>query len=153
MGDRRTAHTRQTAEARMAARRAEVARLRLAGWTQQAIADRLGVTQQTVSTDVAAAMDGWRDSAGESMATLVAQDAARLDALLAGVWDEAVPEDGSPPRLPAVDRAVAILARRARLLGLDGQHTDSILTQEVLDREIARLERVLEDYPDRPDEQ
>lgn len=150
MADRRTAHTRQTDRARILSRRAEVSRLRLAGWSQPAIADAVGVAQSTVCEDLAAVFDEWRESANRDVGALVAEQSVRLDALLAAVWPEAVPEDGSKPSYTAVDRALAILSRQARLHGLDGSRVDGIITAEMLDREMERLERELAKYDGPP---
>jgi hypothetical protein len=50
----------------------------------------------------------------------------RLDALLAAVWEKALAGDG-----PAIDRALAIMARRARLRGIDAERPGGVTMQNI----------------------
>jgi hypothetical protein len=70
----------------------------------------------------------------EEVQQLRVLESQRLDALLEAVWPQA-----AQGHLPAVDRAVRILERRARLLGLDAPQQSEVLTIDRIDAEIERL--------------
>jgi hypothetical protein len=92
-------------------RRRRAVELRLAGATYQVIADRLGWSGPSgAHQEVARAL-----RAGECAADQLRElELARLDVLQAAVWPKAVTGG-----LKAVDAVLAIMKRRARLLGLD----------------------------------
>jgi hypothetical protein len=85
--------------------------MRLAGATYQVIADRLEWSGPSgAHQEVARAL-----RAGEGAADDLRElELARLDVLQAAVWPRAV-----AGHLPSVDRVLAVMRRRSRLLGLD----------------------------------
>jgi hypothetical protein len=90
--------------------------LRKCGLTFREIGARMGVTEQrahALVTQELARLNAKRSEGAEAVTRL---EVERLDALLAAVWPKAVKGD-----LAAVDRVLSILARRARLLGLDAE--------------------------------
>ncbi len=96
-------------------RRARVAALRLSGLRDQCrIAAHLGVSPPTIHRDGKALDAEWREQAVADVATEKGLDLDRLEHLIAAVWPEAVRGN-----LPAVDRVIRILERKAKLLGLD----------------------------------
>lgn len=100
----------------LAARQAEALRLRVEGLTIRQIADRLEVSVGTVSNDLQAAQQA---TITPLVAELRETEGAKLDLLegrIRGVLAE--PRDQGT-LLKAVDRALRIAERRARLMGLD----------------------------------
>ena len=68
-------------------------------------------------------------------------EALRLDGLLTAMWPHAMAGKGW-----AVDRVLAIMQRRARLLGLDAPTRVNVITEDMIDAEIRRLEAELAGY-------
>lgn len=96
-------------------RRVKVAQLRLAGLhDQRQIADRLGVSQPTISRDFAALDAQFRATAAQDIAAAKGLDVQRLELLISKIWVKATGGD-----LYAIDRLEKLLNRRAKLLGLD----------------------------------
>lgn len=93
------------------ARRLEALHLRLAGWDYDTIARHLGLRHRSSAYRLVQAALAARQR--EAAPAVRALELARLDALLERVWPRAL-----AGHLPAVDRVLAILDRRARLLGL-----------------------------------
>jgi hypothetical protein len=93
------------------ARRLEALHLRLAGWDYDTIARHLGLRHRSSAYRLVQAALAARQR--EAAPAVRALELARLDALLERVWPRAM-----AGHLPAVDRVLAILDRRARLLGL-----------------------------------
>ena len=87
-------------------------KLRKAGATFEAIARELGY--QGPSGAYRAVMAGLRKTLQEPADELRTLEVERLDALMLGLWT--VARKGS---LEAIDRILKIMARRAKLLGLD----------------------------------
>lgn len=86
--------------------------LRLAGVTYQAIADACGYNSPQAAHK--AVTDALQQAVREPTRELLELELARLDALLFAIWPAA-----RRGVLGAVDRAVRIMERRAKLLGLD----------------------------------
>ena len=97
---------------RAAERRRQALKLRRAGCTYNEIASALGY--RSASGTHKAVQKGLHDTLSEPAHELRKLEAARLDSLLAAVWDAAM-----AGHLGAVDRALRVAERRARLLGLD----------------------------------
>jgi hypothetical protein len=94
----------------------EALELRLQGLTFDQIGARMGFSRQrahALVTEELARVNGERNEAAAQLRNL---EAERLDRLQAAVWPMAMGGD-----LKAVDRVLAIMARRARLLSLDAQ--------------------------------
>ena len=88
--------------------------LRLAGKSFRTIARELNCTPSGAHGAVSRALDRTLLSTTEHAAHLRDIELARLDAMLAGLWDRATTGD-----VPSVVAALRIGERRARLLGLD----------------------------------
>ncbi len=65
-----------------------VADLRLRGMSQQAISEKLGISQPTVSRDLKLVHQQWQDSAKEDIGTIVARELAKLDFMETELWNE-----------------------------------------------------------------
>ena len=86
--------------------------LRKAGATYSAIAQQLGYRNHAGA--VRAVKSALKKTLQEPADDVRELEAARLDALLLGIWQQA-----TTGNLEALDRALKIMARRAALLGLD----------------------------------
>jgi DNA-binding CsgD family transcriptional regulator len=95
---------------------ASVFALKLQGLGTGAIADRLGLPPHAVTAAVNRVLDDLATETLGDARRLRAQECARIDALLAAVWGRATADR---PGLLSVDRAVRLLERKAKLLGLD----------------------------------
>lgn len=95
-----------------AERQAEALRLRTRGMEFEQIAEDLGYRSK--SGAYKAVMTGLKKTLQEPADELRTMEAERLDRMLAGLWDRAISGDTW-----SVDRVLAIMDRRARLLGLD----------------------------------
>lgn len=124
----------------LAERRRKVAVLRLQHWTENEIAAELGVSQPTISRDLAVIRDEWLERRMTAYDQWVAEELAKLEVLERTLLPEAIAAGGS-----AVDRVLSVMDRRARLLGLDKPqlHEHTIVTEDALDAEIRRLEERL----------
>ncbi|VTS01621.1 Uncharacterized protein OS=Idiomarina xiamenensis 10-D-4 GN=A10D4_12889 PE=4 SV=1 [Gemmata massiliana] len=76
----------QNDKARIDARRAKVATLYLAGKSQQAIACEVGVSQMTVSKDLARLRAAWRESALRDFDAMRGEELARLELIERTAW-------------------------------------------------------------------
>jgi len=130
-------------------RRTQVATLRLMHYTQQQIAQRLNVSQATVSADLAAVRDEWVSRRDQQYGDWVAEEIAKLDAL-ERVWLPRALSQNNDEK--AVTKVLSIMDRRARMLGLDQPERFQVqlVTVDMIDAEIARLERQLMEQAGRP---
>lgn len=96
-----------------AERKARALRLRKQGKTFEEIGGELGISRQSAHKLVSSAL---KALPAEPAAELAALELERLDAMTAAVWPRAIAGD-----LPAVDRALRISERRAKLCGIDGR--------------------------------
>lgn len=119
-----------------AARRRQVVALLLAGATQAEAARALGVEPTTLSNDVAAIRQQWREEHSGDIEALVQQEVARLNRLQMTHWDNAL--RGS---IPATEICLKISDRRRKLLGLDApeQHAVSVTNDTTLEDLSSRL--------------
>lgn len=117
---------------RIAERRKKALALRLGGATLTDIAETLGVSIGTVHNDIRKCLsDIPRAEADE----LRSQEVARLDKLQGACWPLALGGD-----LAAIDRAVKIIDRRAKMLGLDAPQQVEVTGADVdLDATVERL--------------
>ncbi|HEX8859791.1 MAG TPA: helix-turn-helix domain-containing protein [Actinomycetes bacterium] len=126
-------------DVRIAARQREARALQLrqAGATYAQIGRQLGVCESRAWRIVQRAL---RRVVADPLEELRRLETLRLDALQLAIWPKAMAGN-----LLAVDRVLAIMARRARLLGLDApaQSRVTVLSEDVVDEEIARLEQEL----------
>ena len=115
----------------IAERRKRALDLRLAGVSYRAIAKQEGVSHGTIISDVQSALaEIPRQSAEELRQT----ETERLDQLQRAVWPEALKGN-----LGAVDKAVKIIDRRARLLGLDAPQQVQVSSDVDLDATAAKI--------------
>jgi len=118
-------------------------RLRSEGLSYREIAERLGVDTSTAYRRVQRALSA---VPAEDVETHRALELDRLDALQRAVWDKAI--DGN---LNALDRVLAIMSRRSKLLGLDApqrrEHSLEYFTSDQITAEVKRLERILAENP------
>jgi hypothetical protein len=97
-----------------AERRVKALELRKAGKTYREIGRALGYSEQRAHKLVTAELSRLNAQRVEQAKEVTRLELERLDALWAGVWTQAKRGNGA-----AVDRALSIMQRRARLLGLD----------------------------------
>ena len=108
-----------------AARQKQALKLRLAGASYEDIATQLGYAGRgNAWRSVMAALKATLQEPADQVRIL---EAARLDRLLLGVWTQAAKGNQS-----AIDRAIKIMERRAKLLELDAPtKTQSAITGDV----------------------
>jgi len=119
----------------------EALKYRSRGYTYQQIADTMGCSKPTAFARVkralaaipAEAVDEYRRLEGE-----------RLDNLLAIATHQAMTKKS----LFAIDRCLAIMDRRAKLLGLDAPIRTEVITLDYIQAEIQRLEATLGEIDD-----
>ena len=131
----------QTTKDAIAARRQQVAALRLARLSQHEIATRLGVSVGTVNSDIAAVREEWAERRAQDYGEWVAEELAILDRLQRTLLPAAIQGDDR-----SVHRLLNVMDRRARMLGLDQpqRHEHQVITKDALVAEIERLEQEIE---------
>jgi hypothetical protein len=107
-----------------------VALLLNAGCTQAQVADALGVAASTVSEDVAAIEEAMRRSAETGLADKMAREEGALLEDELAVRLELAEADSTSARLRIYDTVLAIMRRRADLLGLDAQQRRKVAEME-----------------------
>lgn len=100
--------------ARAAERRTQALELRKQGMTFAQIGAALDCSEQRAHKIVTEELRRLNEHRAEQATEVARLELERLDALLAGVWEKAKGGDG-----PAIDRALAVMNRRAKLLGID----------------------------------
>jgi predicted DNA-binding protein (UPF0251 family) len=118
----------------------EALKLRSNGLTYQKVADYLGVSKSTAFERVQRALAAIPREAVEEYRKL---ETERLDTMLERVMEKVTYDDGKSGFLFAVDRALAIMDRRAKLLGLDSPTKHEVITLGAVEAEIQRLEAKL----------
>jgi DNA-binding CsgD family transcriptional regulator len=115
-------------EAVVADRDARVFEMRKAGISYRKIAAALDISESTAHAAMQRVMKRVIDKQSEQYQEALQLELERLDHLLQNIWPMTMPqviqdEDGRemrlPPSLEAIDRALKISDRRAKLLGLD----------------------------------
>jgi predicted transcriptional regulator len=119
----------------------EALKLRSRGYTYQQIADHMGCSKPTAYARVKRALASIPAEAVEEYRRL---EGERLDNLLAIATHQAMTKKS----LFAIDRCLAIMDRRARLLGLDAPTKHEVLTLDAVTAEIRRLEAQLGEADD-----
>lgn len=101
--------------------RAQIVRLSVAGETQRAIAEELGLSQSQVCDDLGVARRQWSAERVRDLDGVTREELARLDDVEAkairGFEESKSAVAGGDPRF--LDIRVKVQARRAKLLGLD----------------------------------
>lgn len=134
------ARVKQTQRDAIADRRRRVAELRLQHHTIAEIAERLGISKATASTDLSAVREEWAERRSATYEEWVAEEIAKIDRLERTLLPAAIAGE-----YPAVDRIVSLMDRRARMLGLDKPqlHEHTVITMDAVEAEIKRLEAEL----------
>ena len=101
-------------ETRLTKNRNQAIELRRHGYTLKRIGQVLGVSTQTAANYVNYCLRELVELTAAATEEYRALELARLDALQAPIWDQAISGN-----LWAVDRCLAIMERRSKLLGLD----------------------------------
>jgi len=118
-------------------------KLRSLGMSYQAIADQMGVTKATAYNRCQRALAAIPAEAVDEFRRLEGQ---RLDLLLEQAMEKAL--SGDKGSLFAMDRVLAIMDRRAKLMGLDAPVRTEVITLDYIQAEIQRLEATLGDIDD-----
>jgi len=105
---------RAAAELVIEDRRAQAARLRVAGWPLRDIAAHLNVSLGTIHGDLEAVLDRTKETTDDVVRRERAVSNERLDAITKGLWAKA-----STGVISAAEAVVKIEDRRAKLNGLD----------------------------------
>ena len=120
-----------------AERKKNALELRLAGASYRDIAQALEVSPATALQDCKEALADIPAQQADEMRTV---ELSRLDRLQRAVWPRAVKGD-----LQAVDRAIKIIDRRAKLFGLDAPQQVQITANDIdLDAAVDKMLRVAE---------
>lgn len=118
-------------------------RMRSLGMSYQAIADQMSVTKATAYNRCQRALAAIPAEAVDEFRRLEGQ---RLDLLLEKAMDKALSEEKSS--MFAIDRVLAIMDRRAKLMGLDAPVRTEVITLDYIQAEIQRLEATLGEIDD-----
>lgn len=119
-------------------RRSRVATMLLAHRSQREIAHHLGVHPSTVNRDIAAIRAEWAQRRATALDEWVAEELAKLDAVERAVMGKVL-----QGHTFSIDRLLAAMHHRARLLGLYAPEQLEVLTPGRIEQEIARLEAEL----------
>lgn len=120
-----------------------MAKLLLAHRTQREIAEIMGCSMPTITKDVKAIRQQWKDHYLEAQQEYTSVELQKLLELESAMWGQAMEGKGY-----AVERILQVMDHRAKLLGLyaPAQSRLSVITEEVLDDAIstytARLEQL-----------
>lgn len=107
-----------------AERRRMAMNLRLAGKSFQAIGDHLGISRQRAHRLIADELARLVEETQDDAAAYRQLHVERIEAMLAAAWPLILGRDdgkavGATTRLSAIEKAVRLLDRQAKLLGLD----------------------------------
>jgi hypothetical protein len=119
-----------------AERAARALELRKAGMTFRQIGQEMGFTEQRAHAVVTHELARLNAKRAEDGGTVTRLEVERLDAMLAAVWPKALAGD-----LPSFDRVLAVLARRAKLLGIDAEKPATGVTMQNINVEMTDRER------------
>lgn len=106
-----------------AERTVEAIALRQAGLTYRQIGERLGITEQGAHNSVTRAMQRMNAKIADEVPELRRLELERLDRMLLAIWPQVVGGN-----FGAIDRALRIMERRARLCGLDAPIKSDLTT-------------------------
>jgi len=133
-------------------RRKEMLDLRVKGYSLRAIADKLGMHHSSVGEAIAAELDAIKREPAEE---LMKVELERMDAMLVALWPKIQKGDTY-----SVDSALKVMARRAKLLGLDapavtknenhhmGKGDEPIRVSVTPEQALAELREELADNPE-----
>jgi len=151
---RRTARNRQPASPEridVDKRRAQMLDLRIEGYSLRAIGEKLGMHHSSVAEAIESELAELTREPAERLRTV---ELERMDAMLVGLWPKAKTGD-----VASVQAALGVMARRAKLLGLDApvktenKHGGSddgkpIRVAVTPEQALAELREELEDNPE-----
>jgi predicted transcriptional regulator len=122
-------------------RRRKVAHLMLAHATHAEMARTLGVSRQTISSDVRYIRAEWKAERVEAYDRYQAEEIKRLEALERALWQDAL-----AGKWLAVDRVLAIISQRSRLLGTEAatKSVISVLTPELIEKAVAERQEKMQ---------
>lgn len=122
-GDSKTGRRR----VRAAERRVQAVELRKAGLSYRRIGEELGITRQAAHKLVTTALRDLNDKVAEDAAELMRLELERLDDMQVAATRRLRGDQA----LPAIDRILRIMGRRAKMLGLDAPERITLREQEV----------------------
>lgn len=109
-------------KAELETRRRDVARLYNRRFTQEQIAEALGVNQSTVSRDIAVLLERWQGQQQDEIDTVIARELVELDLMEKELWTQwQATKDSKVMRL-----VLDVKKRRADLLGLDAPQRQEV---------------------------
>lgn len=111
--------------------------MRIAGASYQQIGAALHITDTSAHRHVQKALERIDSKTAELAEQVRAMELKRLDALMVGIWKEAVGPDGTMGDPKAVETVLKVMDRRARLLGLDAAQKSEVRIDELTDEQRA----------------
>lgn len=129
--------SRKSEEAQIELRRKTVAANLIGGLNYRDLAETLGVSIGTIASDVKVILGRWRREQVDATDDWVHLEARRLDKMLNAIWNNVIAGD-----LACLDRALKIMERRAKLLGLDAPEQNRNLNLDLLQCTDEQLERI-----------
>jgi len=124
-------------------RRAAVMKELVAGLNQREIAEKLGCSVGAVNGDIKAVFAELDEATAYSALQFRALELHRLDRLTAAIWRKAL-----CGAMPAIDRVIKIMERRAKMLGLDAPAKFDLLQLD--DETLLRLVSECEEEGEEP---
>lgn len=119
-------------------RRLRVFDMRLLGATLRQIGDKLGVSHETVRTDLRKALDELTELEREKADNLRTLDLARIDTAIRALAPKVMEGD-----LQTVDRWLKLLERRSKLLGLDAPQQLEVASNDLAGKTDEELEAII----------
>jgi hypothetical protein len=120
---------RKNADIALAERQLHALRLRSLGASYADIAKALDVSTATAWRSVKAGLDRTIREPAQDMILIELQ---RLDRLHSSIWGQAIGIPSGTPDLGAIDKILAIMTRRSKLLGLDAPQKTVLSGQLVM---------------------
>jgi hypothetical protein len=115
---------KKSAAAKREERRKKIAANLIGGLTYRQIAEACNCSLGTVANDVRIVLGRWRREQIDNIEGFVLLQLVRLDRMLNAIWNKVLDGD-----LAAIDRALKIMDRQAKLLGLDEPEKHEHFTQ------------------------
>lgn len=120
--------------------------LRKAGASMGVIAQRLNISKATVHKYINDTIKAYLEEAKEAHSSILAMELARLDDMYFSIWTKARSGDAK-----AIDTALKIMERRARMLGLDVPATSRQVNVTISPDQLAgmtddELQRIVEQF-------
>lgn len=112
-------------KAKMPNRLLEIETLYCAGLTQQAIADKVGISQRSVSTALRRLIDSMREKAGSKIEEARAEELAKINNLERRYWAEY----SSTRDLKCLQGVERCISARREMLGLDAEKRIAIMDE------------------------